>query len=211
MTGLIHNSYMGPRPIPISYHGNGDKNADGADPYHLRDSGAGRWVGISLPNLSLLRSHALGTGRDGTCDDTGTAPDSRYLRWVLDELSISPGPGSDEELTGRIRERARELPIPGACLVKRLESMHEFMSPGLPCGPSLAPLPLHSWEDDLTGRLAIVTQSSPHVWLRSKSPILSRIHPDYAHMAILLPGDLSGLPIRDIPPRRLREVARAND
>ena len=225
MTCLIHNMYAGPPPVVISYHGHGGKKTDGADPYHLQDSNAGRWVGVSLPNFSLLRSHAPRTGRGGTSKSAGAAPNSGYLQWVLDQLSISLGPNPWKELIKRIKKRARELPIPDACLVKRLESMHDFMpedhdatrlpdSDGEPRppraleGPALAPLPLYFWEDDLVGQLAVITQSSRHVWLRSKRPVLSRIHPGYAHMAVLLPKGFSDPHIREISPRRLREVAR---
>ena len=225
MTCLIHNTGQCSIPVKITYHGHGGKKIAGADPYHLQESSAGRWVGVGLPNLSLLRSHAPRTGRSGASENAGAAPNPGYLQWVLDQFSIPLDPNPGKELTQRIRERARELPIPDACLVKRLESMYDFMPedpgatrlpdhdgglglPRAPEGPALAPLPLYSWEDDLAGQLALITQSSRHVWLRSKMPILGRIHPDSAHLAILLPQGFSDPHIREIPPRRLREVAR---
>ena len=74
---------------------------------------------------------------------------------ILKRLGEVVGPDAEETLLGLIERRAKELPLPDGCLVKRCKRNH-------PC----------PWPDPLSA-LAIITKSSANVWLRGKTPSLS--------------------------------------
>jgi hypothetical protein len=76
---------------------------------------------------------------------------------ILKQLEVDVVGDPKEFLLSLIETRARELPLPEACLVVPTNSAH----------PS--PLP------DLLSALAVITKSSQSIWLRDKSPRLSAL------------------------------------
>jgi hypothetical protein len=87
---------------------------------------------------------------------------------ILNHLEIDPGPEPEKTLVSLIEQRARELILPDACVVVPDKQNH-------PC----------PWPDPLAA-LAIITKSSGHVWLRSKSPRLSAIK-TRSEVSLLIP------------------------
>jgi hypothetical protein len=87
---------------------------------------------------------------------------------MLEYLEIEMGENAEKTLIGLIEHRATELPLPGGCMVKPCENSH----------PSPWP--------DMLAALTIITKSSANVWLRSKTPALSRIR-NYRSVSLLLP------------------------
>ena len=87
---------------------------------------------------------------------------------MLEYLEIEVGVNAEKTLIGLIEHRAKELPLPGGCVVKPSEKSH-------PC----------PWPDMMTA-LTIITKSSANVWLRSKTPALSRIR-KHRSVSLLLP------------------------
>lgn len=204
----------------VRHYGPADWKIDYARDFCLGDCDAGRWVAVSLPDwlLACLKDgHPQGDAR------SETSPQSPHLREILRRISTSSHSDPEKELRRKIEKRARELPFPGACLVKKLDVVQDFMphersidssqcaqtesTPLLaPRHHALTPAPLWFWEDDLMGQLAIITQSAEHVWLRNKRPILNRIRYTYAHMAVLLPKNFSNPHLRAVRPPHLKEI-----
>jgi len=92
----------------------------------------------------------------------------RSATLILKRLDREVGPDAEKTLLGLIERRAMELPLPDGCVVKPCNRSH-------PC----------PWPDPLAA-LAIITKSSANVWLRSKTPALSKIKKHHS-VSLLLP------------------------
>ena len=92
----------------------------------------------------------------------------RAAHSILKTIGVEPGPTPEKILLALIERRARELPVPDACVVR----------------PPLLHHP-RPWPDTLAA-LAIITKSSTNVWLRSKTPRLSAVN-GRAAVSLLIP------------------------
>ena len=93
---------------------------------------------------------------------------------ILEYLGIEVGENAEKTLIGLIEHRATELPLPDGCVVKPCDESH----------PSPWP--------DMLAALTIITKSSANVWLRSKTPTLSRIR-KHRSISLLLPPAFASL------------------
>ena len=98
----------------------------------------------------------------------------RSAALILERLDKAAGPDAEETLLGLIERRAMELPLPDGCVVKPCDESH----------PSPWP--------DMLAALTIITKSSANVWLRSKTPSLSRIRL-HRSVSLLLPPAFASL------------------
>jgi len=130
---------------------------------------------MSVPSKTIVQYSGLAglsnsTERSGGGDGEKPGIFGTHLRFVLAEavptndpglllrsLGIDPTPDPMRELERRIEARARELPLPDACLVVPAEPTHSCHFP------------------DALSALAVLAKCSDHVWLREKSPTLSRL------------------------------------
>jgi hypothetical protein len=131
---------------------------------------------MSVPSKTVVSYSGLaglstGAGAGGRSADGGKLGIfGSHLRFVLAEtvpthdpallvrtLGIDPAADATRELERLIEARARELPLPDACLVVRADPTHPCRFP------------------DVLSALAVLTKCSEHVWLRGKSPNLSRL------------------------------------
>ena len=188
------------------YYGPENQEIDYPHDFILDDCDAGRWVAVNLPSFLVLDPEPI---RPRGSAKKEIAPYSACLREILHPAPVPAHVDLDEELRQRIEEEAQSLPFPDACLVKRLDAMRDFMPRSRSANSGdrfLIPAPRWIWEGDLVTQLAVITQSSENIWLRSKRPILHRIRREHAHMAILLPKGFSDPHIRKVHPRCLKEV-----
>ena len=154
--GLLHNMSVPPKTV-VSYSGLAalvDAAGDGAT--EARRAGAGK-LGIfgrplrfALPKTVPTHDPAL----------------------LLQALGVDPSVDPMRALEHLIEARARELPLPDACLVVRVDPTH-------PCR-----LP------DVLSALAVLAKCSEHVWLREKRPNLSRLA-TRREVSLLLPPRFS--------------------
>ena len=93
---------------------------------------------------------------------------------ILEHLGIEVGENAEKTLIGLIEHRATELPLPDGCVVKPCDESH----------PSPWP--------DMLAALTIITKSSANVWLRSKTPSLSKIRL-HRSVSLLLPPAFASL------------------
>ncbi len=96
---------------------------------------------------------------------------------LLRTLGIDPTADPTWELERLIEARARELPLPDACLVVRADPTHPCRFP------------------DVLSALAVLAKCSDHVWLREKSPNLSRLA-TRREVSLLLPPAFSARILR---------------
>ncbi len=220
-------------PLDTQYYGPENERVDNASDFSLGGCEAGDWVAISLPEvLFVLPDLRSGRFEGGALKEAPPYAlclhiiclQAEALQETQRPKPVSAYPDPEEELRRRIEQRARDLPFPDACLVKRLEAMRDTLPQDQLAHPpqgagqepipsallgdrALIPAPRWIWEGDLAARLAIITQSSENIWLRSKQPVLHRIRREHAHVAILLPKGFSDPHIREVRPWRLKEVS----
>jgi len=192
----------------------------------LGDCDFGRWVVIRFPDFFMMNQESIETLG---CDKVETLLYSSILSMILHPEPVPEQVDPEEELRRRLMERSQTLPFPDGCLVKRLDvvrdiklpepssnpapdTFEEFLKPGGPLLSSAAeycgfvPSPQWFWDGDNAGRLAVITQSSENIWMRSKQPILSQIRRGNTYKAILLPAGFSDPHLRKVRPWRLKEI-----
>ncbi|HXQ23746.1 MAG TPA: hypothetical protein VN812_18855 [Candidatus Acidoferrales bacterium] len=153
--GLLHNMSV-PSKTVVSYSGLAGVADAGAGGSAVRSAGSGnpgifgRHLRFALPETVPTHDPAL----------------------LLQTLGIDPFVDPMCELEHLIEARARELPLPDACLVVRADPTH-------PCR-----LP------DVLSALAVLAKCSEHVWLREKRPNLSRLA-TRREVSLLLPPQFS--------------------
>lgn len=146
---------------------------------------------MSVPSKTVVSYSGLAGLSTGTkasrCSTDGEQPGifGTHLRFVLAEtvpshdpalllrtLGIEAADDPPRVLERLIEARARELPLPDACLVVRADPTHA------------CPFP------DVLSTLAVLAKCSDHVWLREKSPTLSRFA-TRREVSLLLPPAFS--------------------
>lgn len=154
--GLLHNMSV-PSKTVVSYSGlAGLFDAAGAGASGVRSAGSG--------NPGIFGSHI----RFALPESVATHDPALLLQ----TLGIEPRAEPMRELERLIETRARELPLPDACLVVRADPAHPCRFP------------------DLLSGLAVLAKCSEHVWLRGKKPNLSRLA-TCREVSLLLPPRFS--------------------
>ena len=155
--GLLHNMSVPPKTV-VSYSGLACLfDAAAAGGTGVRGAGSG--------SPGIFGSHL----RFGL-SKTVPAQDPALL---LQALGIEPRTEPMCEIERLIETRARELPLPDACLVVRADATHPCRFP------------------DLLSGLAVLAKCSEHVWLRGKKPNLSRLA-TCREVSLLLPPRFAG-------------------
>ncbi|NBP39558.1 MAG: hypothetical protein EBS73_13550 [Betaproteobacteria bacterium] len=85
-----------------------------------------------------------------------------------------------DELTRRIAKHARAIPLPEGCAVIPTQAAFPSPLPGL------------------LDALVVITQSTNSVWLKSKSPLLSRLHTTQS-VSLLIPDRYANALLRSKP------------
>ena len=112
---------------------------------------------------------------------TGERAMLRRLNQRRKSPDAEPDPGFERELRGRLRQRALELPFPDACLVASPDLLAQWaaLAERPPAArPAAAPweaLPVHRWEGDACGQLAVIAQATKFLWQRDCMPQLRRV------------------------------------
>ncbi len=155
--GLLHNMSVPPKTV-VSYSGLGGLvDAAGFDGIQPRRAGKGNPATYGYHLRFALA-------------ETVPKHDPALL---MQTLGIDSAVDPMSTLERLIEARARELPLPDACLVVRAEATHTCRFP------------------DVMSALAVLTKCSDHVWLRAKRPNLSRLSA-HREVSLLLPPQHCG-------------------
>lgn len=128
-------------------------------------------------------------------DAAAAADEIRLLRRLERELAEYPRLKFWRKLAAALLQRARDLPFPSGCLVVNPRQLKRLGEP-----------PVLPWRGDALGRLAVITQSTSRIWMRSRPPQLHRAAPKsggVCAVTLLLPADFSDPRSASPAPRRL--------